>query len=125
MKITENITATLKMHGIYTVTDRMNKVSVNIPSWIVDECDTDDQQSVEKALERIRAEYAKRDEPRYNICVDVEGNEKYWYGDDWNVDPLSYCDAFYAEDIEREKKSIADSADCEYLYTEEVKPFIF
>ena len=127
MKITDNITVTGARYGHYEVKDNANGVSVNVPAWIVDDCDTDDQESVEKCLALLRNAYKRAtDDPHYNILVqETSEKDSYWYGGTTGtgVDPLTYADAWPADDVLEELRSVKEK----YMNacTEEVEPFEF
>ena len=123
-RISENIRAMAAGYGHYKVEDLANGITLTIPAWIVDDCDEDDQQSVETCLARLRAEFAKKDEPRYNIIIDVtDDRTAYWTGDGYQCDGLLYRDAWEPEQLEQELAAARQK----YLNAtfEEVEPFEF
>ena len=127
--LTENIRYEIASYGIYKVCDTLNNVSVIVPSWVIDGCDPEDSESLESCLSRLRAEYAKKDEPRYNVEVVINrnapggmANTGYWTGDGYQCDPLPYCDSWPAEEAMDE----VSAAKGFYMdaWIDEVKPFI-
>lgn len=122
--LTENITYIVDNYGYYKVTDNWNKVSVTVPSYIIDEVDTDDPESVEKCLASLRDRFKRKDIPHFNIVVTVNSKrgEAYWDGEDYQCDPLCYKDAWNAEDTLANLK-LAREKFCD-AYTEEVEPFL-
>jgi hypothetical protein len=127
--LTENIRYEIASYGRYKVVDTYNKVSVIVPSYVIDDCDAEDSESLEICMSRLRLEYAKKDEPRYNVEVVINrnatggmANTMYWTGDGCQCDPLPYRDAWTADEAIEE---ISAANGC-YMdaWTEEVKPFI-
>lgn len=127
--LTENIRYEIASYGIYKVCDTLNNVSVIVPSWVIDGCDPEDSESLESCLSRLRAEYAKKDEPRYNVEVVINrnapggmANTMYWNGDGSQCDPLLFRDAWTADEAMDE----VSAAKGYYMdaWIEEVKPFI-
>ena len=113
-------------YGHREVKDLANKVSVVVEAHIVEDCDTEDDESVDECLAALRKEWAKRDEPRYNIVVDLGSNgERYMIGEDgeWDCEPLPYCQAWECDDAIR----LVSEARKMYVgaWTSEVEPFEF
>lgn len=122
--LTKNIGYTSNGYGHFKVTDLENKVSVVVESWVIDDCDEEDDESVEKCLERLRTIYKREDLPRYNIVVNLGSKgERYMIGEngEWDCNPLCYKDAFEPNEVSKLLKIAKDM----YLgaWTEEVEPF--
>ena len=122
--ITDNIGYVSSGYGHFEVTDIENQVCVVVGSCVVDECDPDDDESVENCLERLRAMYKREDHPRYNIVVNLGSKgDRYMIGDDgeWDCNPLAYKDAFTPDEV----LPLLKIAESMYLgaWTEEAEPF--
>lgn len=127
--LTENIRYEIAGYGHYKVYDTLNNVSVIVPSWIIDDCDPEDIDSLEHCLSLLRAEYAKKDEPRYNVEVVINRNApggmaetRYYDGEGYSCDPLPYSNAWPADevlDVLKSAKELFMDA-----WTEEVEPFM-
>ena len=120
MKITDNITATVASYGRYAVKDLTNDVTVDVPAWLVDECDTDDEESVDRLLNYCR----QNCDTHYNIIIDLGSKgERYMIDDngEWSVDPLPFRTAYEAAEV---PELLAKARDLYCgAYSEEVKPF--